>query len=354
MYYLKYRPNVLDELDSDSVKKTLQSILTSGSIPHAFLFSGPKGTGKTSTARIVAKILNCEENAKAGKISTLNPSLKDKNVQAIAKGISPDVIEMDAASNRKIDDIRDLISNLKFSPIVSRYKIYIVDEVHMLTKEAFNALLKSLEEPPPLTIFILATTEPEKMPKTIRSRCVDVHFRKAHKDDILRMLNRIVKGEKLKIDSEALSFLADHSDGSFRDAAKLLELAVFEKALTLEKIKIIAGEILSTSELLTLVIKKDLPKSLDWTENAYQHGADFKVILESLLQKLHQQLLKKNGIEVPDKEQYNISIKDISRLIALFQSAYRQMRYSPIESLPLQIAIVDFIENCVHIKEVNE
>src|SRR3989344_8396016 len=140
MYYLTYRSQSLKELDHSHVRKQLEKILTSETIPHAFLFTGPKGTGKTSAARIVAKILNAKENLTS--VQTLEPKLKDETLIAIAKGTSPDVIEIDAASHRKIDDVRQLISELKFAPLISKYKIYIIDEVHMLTKEAFNALLK--------------------------------------------------------------------------------------------------------------------------------------------------------------------------------------------------------------------
>ena len=157
MYYLKYRPRTLSELDNTAVKERIEKILSSKSLPHAFLFTGPKGTGKTSTARIIAKILNAEENKNG--VTTMDPSQDDTQVAAIAKSSSADVIELDAASNRKIDDIRQIVSDLRFTPMSSKYKIYIIDEVHMLTKEAFNALLKSLEEPPESKIFILATTE---------------------------------------------------------------------------------------------------------------------------------------------------------------------------------------------------
>ncbi|OGK14897.1 DNA polymerase III, subunit gamma and tau [Candidatus Roizmanbacteria bacterium RIFCSPLOWO2_02_FULL_37_19] len=341
MFYLKYRPQSIKELDSKSVRDQLIAILKASNIPHAFLFTGPKGTGKTSTARILAKVLNCEENIK--KLKTLTPSLTDKNVSAITKGISPDVIEMDAASNRKIDDIRLLISDLKFMPLTSRYKIYIIDEVHMLTKEAFNALLKSLEEPPESTVFILATTEAGKLPKTIISRCIQINFSKAKREDIISMLDRISTSEKIKLTHESKTYIADSADGSFRDAAKILELAVIQNDTNLDGIKKILGHSWVKGDLLDFLSKKNAVEALKWLENSAEHGTDFKLLIESLLQSLHQQLLIKNRIEVHPQTEYNFRIKDIARLIQLFQKAYNQLKFSPIEALPLEIAVIEYL-----------
>ena len=332
MYYLKYRPQTIKELDSKSVRDQLAAVLQADPMPHAFLFSGPKGTGKTSTARIIAKVLNGEDNA-----------------QAITRGYSPDVIEIDAASHRKIDDIRGLIAELKFAPIVSPYKIYIIDEVHMLTKEAFNALLKSLEEPPPSTIFILATTEIEKLPKTIVSRCIQIIFSKAKTADLISMLDRIDSAEKLKLSKEAKEFIAQKADGSFRDAAKTLEMAVIQGDTSLGGMKQYLGISTSEQDLLTLIDKKDLKKSLEWIEAAAESGNDFASLIESLMARLHQQLLKKNNIAVELETEYNFTIKEISRLISLLQKAYGQLKYSPIEALPLEVAIVEYVEGGVSI-----
>lgn len=341
MYYLKYRPQTLEELDNTHVREQLKKILTSPTIPHAFLFAGPKGTGKTSTARIVAKILNCSENS-AGKITNLSPSEKDDNVRAITQGTSPDVIEMDAASSRKIDDIRQLISELKFAPLVSEYKIYIIDEVHMLTKEAFNALLKSLEEPPASTIFILATTETESLPSTIVSRCVTVHFIHADTKDVMGMLKRICIGEKISVSEEILENVALHANGSFRDAAKLLEMAIMQKADTKEKFLSLLGTSSQKATLLDCFFTQDLKKTLEWINVASQEGSHFKAIIESLLKDLHTILLQKNGIDVELKTTYNVSTKEVAYLISLLQKAYNEMKFAPVPQLPLELVAVDY------------
>src|SRR3972149_5898243 len=196
-FYLKYRPQKLEELDIAPVRESLKNVVSSGQIPHAFLFSGPKGTGKTSAARILAKILNCEKKGK-------EPCNKCDQCLSITKGSNIDVIELDAASHRGIDDVRALRDAVKLSPARARRKVYIIDEAHMLTTEASNALLKTLEEPPSHVNFILATTNPEKLIETIRSRATSVSFRKAASDEIVNSLGRIVKGEKIKIEKDAL------------------------------------------------------------------------------------------------------------------------------------------------------
>src|SRR3990167_5991416 len=211
--YLKYRSKNLDEIDSETVRESLKNIVKSGKISHAFLFAGPKGSGKTSAARILAKIVNCER-------LTVNcePCDKCEQCTSITKGNNLDVIEMDAASHRGIDDVRILRDAVKLSPAKASKKVYIIDEVHMLTLEASNALLKTLEEPPEHVMFILATTNPEKLIETIRSRTTNIAFRKATAEEIVRSLSRAVKGEKMKINEESLNEMAGASGGSFRDA----------------------------------------------------------------------------------------------------------------------------------------
>lgn len=343
MYYLKYRPQNIEELDNSAVREQLTRLLNGGNIPHAFLFTGPKGTGKTSTARIVAKVLNAEENAK--KIKTLKPSPEDPNVRAITKGVSPDVIEMDAASNRKIDDIRELISELKFAPLVSQYKVYIIDEVHMLTKEAFNALLKSLEEPPIRTIFILATTEADSLPKTITSRCMVINFPHASTSDIESMLDRYISAEKLKVSDDVKKYIAGHADGSFRDAAKILDLAVMQNAKTVDDVKDLLGQTWYKGDFLQILDTGTVQEALEWIQHSGKNGANFKLLIESLLRTLHIQLLKKNKIEVESDSEYTFSVKDIMRLISSLQKAYNDMKISPVQSLPLEIATVEYFQD---------
>jgi DNA polymerase-3 subunit gamma/tau len=340
MFYRKYRPRTLSELDTKEVQDQLSSILKASTIPHAFLFTGPRGTGKTSTARIVAKVLNAEVNKE--KITVLDVDTKDPNVKAIAEGSSADVIEIDAASNRKIDDVRELIAQLKFAPLAAKYKVYIIDEVHMLTKEAFNALLKSLEEPPAHTIFILATTEVDALPKTIVSRCIRINFNKAREEDVIHMLDRITKGEKLSVEKESLELIAKAADGSFRDAAKMLEIAVLNEDTSMQGIQHSLGVSDTTMELLICLAKNNPTEALQWITKAAQQGSDFRFIIEQLLNMLHIQLLAKHNIEKESEELKSMTVKQIALLISLLQKAYGQLKITPIASLPLEIAIVEY------------
>lgn len=340
MFYRKYRPQHLTELDTEDVKTQLTSILKSPVIPHAFLFTGPRGTGKTSTARIVAKILNAEVNKNG--ITSLQVDTADPNVKAIADGNSADVIEIDAASNRKIDDIRELIAQLKFSPLAAKYKVYIIDEVHMLTKEAFNALLKSLEEPPAYTVFILATTEIEALPKTIVSRCIRINFNKAQRKDIVHMLERIAVGEHLTLEKESLDLIAHIAEGSFRDAAKMLEIVALGGDLSPLAVQRALGISIQTNDLLLSLTKHNATEALQWITKASEQGSDFKFIIEQLLGTLHTELLSKHNIDKGSDELTSFTVKQIASLISLLQKAYSQLKITPIASLPLEIAVVDY------------
>jgi len=210
-FYLKYRPQRLNELDLAAVREALTEVLKAKSLPHAWLFSGPKGTGKTSAARILAKAINCQKrHPPAGGAE---PCQKCGSCIAVSSGRSLDIIEIDAASNRGIDDIRDLKEKIRLAPAQLKYKVYIIDEVHMLTAEAFNALLKTLEEPPEHAVFILATTEPAKLPETITSRCFLIPFNRASEAEIIRSLNRVIIGEHIKIAGGDLAAVAERVSG---------------------------------------------------------------------------------------------------------------------------------------------
>src|SRR6185437_9781888 len=221
VFYRKYRPQQIDDLDSASVREILNAVLQK-SIPHAFLFTGPKGLGKTSTARIVAKVVNCERLGSSVH-ATIEPCNICDQCVSITSGTNVDVLEIDAASNRGIDEIRELKEKIRLSPVSATRKVYIIDEVHMLTSEAFNALLKTLEEPPDHAMFILCTTESHKVPETIVSRCFQIMFKPATEEELVRSFKRIVEGEKLKIEDEALKYIAQLADRGFRDGAKVLE-----------------------------------------------------------------------------------------------------------------------------------
>ena len=203
MFYLKYRPQTIGELDNTQVREKISNLLKTKDIPHAMLFVGSKGMGKTSTARIAAKAVNCLENLFAGKGTSSEPCNTCSNCTSIDKNSSPDVVEQYAASNRGIEEIRKLIKESSFAPMAGRYRVYIIDEAHMITPDAFNALLKTLEEPPKTVLFILATTNEEKVPTTIISRCVRIPFGQANKADIFHMLDRMIKKEHLEVSDAA-------------------------------------------------------------------------------------------------------------------------------------------------------
>jgi len=323
MFYLKYRPQTLDEIDNSNVRDTIKKLLETKTVPHAFLFVGQKGTGKTSVARIVAK--------------ALNKSTDDT--------FSSDIVEMDAASNRGIEDVKNIIKEASYLPMTSAYRIFIIDEAHMITTEAYNALLKTLEEPPSTAIFILATTNIEKVPKTIISRCSIVNFGRAKLLDIVTMLERIAKHEKMNLDKELLSLIAQYADFSFRDAAKILEDLLIQNKLTVQEAKEYLG-LYGTKNLIEVIHSSQLPQTLAWIQRFSNEGGSIKNLIESSLQDLHALLLSKHGIKPEnDPLKLDLSIAQITNLIKLLSEAHRTISYSPIESLPLEIAVSEFYNN---------
>jgi len=336
--YLKYRPKNLDELDEQDVSESLKKILSKGSIPHAFLFAGPKGTGKTSAARILAKIVNCE--------SKNPPCGKCKQCLSIDKGNNLDVIEMDAASHRGIDDVRILRDAVKLAPVSAKKKVYIIDEAHMLTTEASNALLKTLEEPPAHVIFILATTNPEKLIDTIKSRTTYIPFRKANPDEIKNSLKRAILGEKIKIDDETLSVIAEASDGSFRDAIKILEqLVAEEKELSKEFLEefLFKKKAFNLDTFVGFLIKKDTKSLIEEIGKFGVKGVAVENFLEALLRKLRKSLLAKVGIGTDEIAE--LGKNDLVSLIELLEEASKASSDSPIEELPLEIAVIKWCED---------
>ncbi len=342
--YRKYRPQKIAEIDNPEVREKLEKILSSGKAPHAFLFSGPKGTGKTSSARIIAKSLNCEKNNGKGE-----PCNRCSTCLSITNGTNLDILEIDAASNRGIDEIRDLRDKIRLAPAGARKKIYIIDEVHMLTTEAFNALLKTLEEPPEHALFVLCTTNAEKLPETIVSRCRQIDFKKASIADLLQSLKRAKKGEEREIEEKALEQIAQLADGSYRDAHKLLEevLTVYPRAkITEEMVQKVLGEKEISGNLFGWIPTYDAKQGLEMVSLMAKKGVDFKFLTQTILETLHAHLLKKYGLtqeNFPYQETLeNLEISDFKTLISLFSKASQELKSASIPELPLELAVVEW------------
>ncbi len=288
--YLKYRPKTIDELDLPEIRNFFNQLIQSQNLTHAYLFDGPRGAGKTSSARILAKIVNCQDCSK----SLCPPCGHCHNCKLIDSGTATDIIEIDGASNRRIDDIRDLKDKIRLAPSQLKKKVYIIDEVHMLTTEAFNALLKTLEEPPEHAIFILATTEFHKLPETIVSRCLRVKFRKASKQEMIRALRRVVKGEQGQISSEALELLAESVDGSFRDGVKILEQALnLKKLIKLEDMRqLLQGSRTDYAlDLAKFLAQANIKSALKLVRDFNRQGGNFTFLLQQVIRLLKSALL---------------------------------------------------------------
>ncbi len=296
--YRQWRPQDFDALvGQKAVKTTLKNALASGKIAHAYLFSGPRGTGKTSMARILAKALNCEQGP------TAEPCGQCSNCQRIVQGTSLDVIEIDAASNTSVDNIRDLREQVAFTPAESRYKVYIIDEVHMLSTGAFNALLKTLEEPPAHAVFILATTDPQKVPATIQSRCQRFEFRRVTVDEIAEHLAMVATGSGIEADADALRLIAIQAEGGMRDALSLLDqCGVMAKRVTVATVREVLGIVgrEALHELTGAIGRRQLPQALATLNLLLEQGKDVKQVLTELIEYLRAVVLY---LAVPDYEE---------------------------------------------------
>jgi DNA polymerase-3 subunit gamma/tau len=306
----KWRPQSFDDLvGQETVAKTFKNALSSGKIVHAYLFSGPRGVGKTSTARILAKALNCQQRTDS------EPCGKCESCRAITEGASIDVFEIDGASNNSVEAVRELRETVKYAPSGGKYKIYIIDEVHMLSTSAFNALLKTLEEPPPHVVFIFATTEPKKVPVTILSRCQHHSFRRVTRNRIKEQLKKITGSEKINIKESALEMLAKAADGSMRDALTLLDQAYsFSDEITEEELQVLLGlpEAEIISNLTETILNGNISETLSIIKELSDRGNDLRQILKQLVEHFRDMAVLK--VTQGDKELLEFSEDEIQKL----------------------------------------
>ncbi|KAF2958762.1 DNA polymerase III subunit gamma/tau [Thermotoga sp. Ku-13t] len=295
--YRKYRPKSFSEvIDQLQAKLVLQNAILTDRVSHAYIFSGPRGSGKTTLARILAKALNCP-NRKG-----YEPCCVCDSCISIDKGSHPDVLELDAASNRGIDEIRRIRDAVVFKPMMGSYKVYIIDEFHMLTREAFNALLKTLEEPPKGVVFVLATTNLERVPPTIVSRCQVIEFKSFRESDILQHLTRVAAQEKIDADREALALIAKRASGGMRDALTLLEQVssyAFGEKITVETVERALGlaPARTVREYLQALMSGDVKNATDIIERVYEDGFDIDQFVQLCLEQLEETIAADPSVE---------------------------------------------------------
>ncbi len=355
--YRKYRPQAIEQIvGQEHIKKALANAIQMDRISHAYLFTGPRGTGKTSTARIFAKSLNCEKGP------TISPCNECENCKNITNSIPIDVIEIDAASNRSVNDADEIIQKVALAPVQSRYKIYIIDEVHMLTNQAFNALLKTLEEPPKNVIFILATTEVHKVLDTIKSRCQRFDFKRITTDDIAKHLRYIANSEEINITDEALSYIAQNSAGGMRDSIALLDqLSVLnstDNAISVDDINSLLGRLsfVSLTSLFKAITDSNQNEALNVLNDIYNQGNEPIQILSNLLEYFRNALILKSvgsGIDSAvvqlNSEQSkalsdslkNIETHQLVSLIDKCASYIKELKLTANPKLWLDVAILD-------------
>ena len=371
----RWRPqNFNDVVGQEHVTTTLKNQILSERVGHAYLFWGPRGTGKTTVARILAKAVNCPNRVQETEFDTLQtaePCNQCVFCNDISQGRSLDVFEMDAASNRGIDTIRDLRENVKLSPATCTYKIYIIDEAHMLSTEAFNALLKTLEEPPPHVMFIMATTEHTKIPKTISSRCQDFDFRHLEDEKIIGRLQLIAKEEEVSADLDVLTLITRQSEGCLRDAENLLERLVSSagKDLTTEAVEQIIG--LGSSSLLrkltTAITERDLSKSLNTLNDLTKQGTDLSQCLDQLIGYFRDLRLlaiddnlseliqsPKSDLSELKQKAEQMSVNRLSRIIKILMHTDRDIKQYGYPQIQLEAALIQLnsLEEGIPLQEI--
>jgi len=351
--YLKYRPQTFDEVvGQEAITRTLRNALRQGRVRHAYLFTGTRGTGKTTMARLLAKAVNClaPEDRRPCNACTLCTALNE--------GRLLDLIEIDAASNRGIDEIRDIREKVGFRPNEGRYKVYVLDEAHMLTEPAFNALLKTLEEPPPHVIFILVTTDPQKIPATITSRCQRFDFKRIPVHDIVGRLAYVAGREGLTAEPEALEMIAQQGTGAMRDALSLLDqLTSYGDEITLAQAQMVLGTVggEAAARVVDCLAGRDLAAGLDWIDRTIADGADPRQFGHEIVQYLRGVLLVHEGAgtgllnataeQAAEMEALaaRLPLLQLTRAIRLFNEATTELRrgFQTIPQLPLEMALVE-------------
>lgn len=353
--YRAYRPQLFEEVvDQKAIVKTLENAITNDKVAHAYLFCGPRGTGKTTLAKIFAKALNCYNGP------TIKPCLECESCKAILQGTNPDVIEIDAASNNGADDIRTLRDSVRFLPSMSKYKVYIIDEVHMLSNAAFNALLKTLEEPPKYVVFILCTTEPYKIPETILSRCQRFDFKAISDEGIINRLELISKEENISISKEAIEEITNLAEGGMRDALSLLDQVISfvdNKEITLNDVYEVSGNVsnLDLLNLLNLIINNESEKAINMISDLYNKGKEIPKIADDLMLFLRDILLYKSNIFDSSKQIYKTTefsntVEKIGKTLIFswldeLNNAINQMKFSNQKRSYLDLCIIKMADS---------
>jgi len=358
--YRKYRPQKFADLvGEDHIRDTLLLAISENRIGHAYLFSGLRGTGKTTVARLLAKAANCQKRSELNSAKNGEPCGECQSCKEIALGKSLDIIEIDAASNRGIDEIRELRDKVKFAPANGKYKVFIIDEVHMLTAPAFNALLKTLEEPPKHAIFILATTEAHKIPATILSRVQRFDFRRIGKADIIKNLKIIAQKEKLNVNDDALEAIAVAADGSCRDSISILQQVASNLAeISIESVRNSLGLARSDEiiKLIFLIVDNKRQEAIKIVSEFIEAGVEASQIIKEIIEILRQTLLIKissgevsfdqtaERISELNELASKFSASQLNQMLSIFIEAGQLLKDSPIRTLPIEMGIIEAAE----------